>query len=243
MATGWRVIIREAAKRVNAVTGATASTMATNYATSPLTTTEIDDPVYNLAFLQDVIIDTHGHLALEIASVADNRGIGCHPWRAFFADVTASVNHEGSIPTTGTGSKSIIGALGQPYNAGDTDQILTMASAERVSNYRLFVSNEVYTLNPYLYHVDGHKVYCTVSSVVFPCCVYERSDYVTTMAANGSIALPDSLADALVAGAVSALLIEDEYAAQSAYYKAIYDQAVMAIRAQKIVVPGLAMAI
>src|SRR4030095_12804697 len=202
MATGWRVIIREVARRVNGIAGSTAATVETNYATSPLTATQIDSPVWNLAFLQDIIIDVHGRLAEEIAQVADPQtGIGCHPWRSSFRDVTSNVAHAGNLPTTGSGGKTIIGVLGRPRDASDTDRFLTPASAERVSNYRAFTS--AYTENPWLYHINGSIVYHTSTNIVFECCVYERADYVTTMAANGSIVLPDGLADTLIAGAIS----------------------------------------
>lgn len=238
MATSWNNILRETLKRVNGIAGAQAAAMATSYAVNPLTTTEADDPVYSLAFVKDVIVDVHGRLALEIASVADPvTGIGCHPWRPFFADVTASVAHGGSLPTVGSGGKNIIGVLGRAVNAGDTDYILTPASAERISAWRLSVAT-LYTSGAWMYHVNGSKVYATVAGVIFECCVYERADY---SAFSGNMALPDILADALVAGSVASLLVEDEYANQCAYYRGMYENAIAAIRAGSTSMPGLMM--
>lgn len=238
MSTAFNTILRETMKRVNGIAGAQAAAMATNYAVSPLTTTEADDPVYSLAFVKDVIVDVHGRLALEIASVADPMtGIGCHPWRSFFADVTASVAHGAALPTVGSGGKNIIGVLGRAVNAGDTDYLLTPASAERVSAWRLYVST-LYTSGAWMYHINGSKVYATVSNIIFECCVYERADY---SAFTGNMALPDVLADALVAGSVAGLLIEDEYAAQCAYYRGMYENAIAAIRAGSTAMPGLMM--
>lgn len=238
MSTAFNTILREVLKRVNGIAGAQAAAMATNYAVSPLTTTEADDPVYSLAFVKDVIVDTHGRLALEIASVVDPvTGVGCHPWRAFFRDVTASVGHDSALPTVGSSTKTIIGALGRAVSAGDTDFILTPGSAERVSAFRLYTGT-LYTAGAGLYHINGGKVYATVSNVVFDCCVYERADY---SAFTGNIALPDALTDALVAGSVAGLLLEDEYAAQTAYYRDMYSQAIAAIRAGSVAMPGLLM--
>lgn len=245
MATKLTAIVREVAKRVNGIAGATAATMATNYAVDPPTTTEIDDPVFNLAYIKDVVIDVHGRLALEIASVQDPvTGIGNHPWRPYFADVTASVAHGGNLPTTGTGGKAIIGAFGRCYNAGDTDYVLTPASLERVSQYR--ANNGVggiYTAGVSMYAINGTKVYATVANVVFDVCVYERADLVTAMAANGNMTLPDALADALVAGSVASIIVEDEYANTAAYYKTFYDQAITAIRSTTLTMPGMAVGV
>lgn len=240
MATAYRIIVREVLRRINGIAGATAATVDTNYGTSPLTTTQADSPVYNLAFVQDVVIDTHGRLALEIASVVDPiTGIGCHPWRAFFDDVTASIAHEGALPTVGSGGSTIIGAFGRPYDAANTDQFLMPASIERVSAYKN--NTGIYTNNPYLYHVNGGKVYHTTTNVVFDVCVYERSAQVTAVAANGNITLPDVLADALVFGSVANILIEDEYAAQVGVYAAYYLETIRAIRAGSMSMPGLPM--
>lgn len=241
MSTAYRIIVREVLRRVNGIAGATAATVDTNYGTSPITTTQADSPVYNLAFVQDVVIDTHGRLALEIASTVDPiTGIGCHPWRAFFRDVTANVAHGGNLPTTGTtGSKTIIGAFGRPYDASNTDLFLTPAGIERVSAYNQYTG--IYTNNPYIYNVNGGKVYHTTTNVVFDVCVYERADQVTAVGANGNITLPDSLADALVFGSVANIIIEDEYANQAQIYAGYYLACINAIRAGSMSMPGLPM--
>lgn len=223
---------------MNGIAGSSASTVETNYNTSPLTTTQLDSPVWNLSFLQDICIDIHGRLALEIASVQDPQtGIGCHPWRSFFRDVTANIAHAGNLPTTGSGGKTIIGALGRPRDASDTDQFLTPASAERVSNFKNF--SGIYTNNPWLYHINGSIVYHTTTNIVFECCVYERADAVTAVGANGSIVLPDVLTDCLVAGAIASAVIEEEFAGQVAVYGEIYRLGIESIRKMSIVMPGL----
>src|SRR5262245_9911967 len=122
MSTPFNTIIRETIKHVNGILGASASSQASAYLTSPITTTQADDPVFNLNWVQDRIIDVHGRIALEIASVADpNTGIGCHPWRSFFRDSTSNVAHGGDLPTTGSSGKTIIGALGRPHDSSDVD--------------------------------------------------------------------------------------------------------------------------
>lgn len=238
MATAWRVAIRATARAVQGIAGAQASTVETNYLTSPLTATQIDSPKYNLSYIQDICINVHGRLALEIASVADRAtGIGCHPWRTFFKDVTANIAHGGDFPLVGASGKTIIGAWGRPYDAANTDLLLQPASAERVSNFREYPT--VYTTNPSLYHVNGSRVYHTTTNVQFEVCVYERADAVSAVAANGNVSVPDSLIDALVYGSVASALIESEYIDQADRYAQYYNAALAAIRSGSISMPGL----
>jgi hypothetical protein len=226
------------AKAVNAIAGAQASTMATNFNASPLTTTEVDDPAYNLGLLQDVILNTHGRLALEIASATDENGVGNHPWRSFFAATTSSLANGAALPATASNGDTIVGAFGKVYVAGDNN-VMAPAAAERVSMWRRDASNTtVFKTQPYLYNISGGKIYHTTGNVVMDCCTYERADYATTMAANGDIGLPDILSDALVAGSVASLVIEDEYAATAAYYKNFYEGAIAAIRAGRTEATG-----
>jgi hypothetical protein len=192
-----------------------------------------------LDFIRDVVIDVHGRLALEIAMVQDPQtGIGCHPWRTFFADVSDPVGHNGLFPLLGQSGKTIIGALGRPFDPL-SGEYYTPASMERVNNFHIYSS--VYTQNPHLYHLNGSILLLTdaINPVNFECCVYERADAVAAVAGNSNIYVPDVLADTLVAGAVASLVIQDEYLSQAGLYGAIYQAGIAAIRAGSISMPGL----
>src|SRR5262245_9259408 len=117
MSTPFNTIVRETIKHVNGILGASASSQQTAYLTDPLTIAEADDPAINLDWVRDRVIDVHGRIALEIAMVADpSTGIGCHPWRSFFTDVSTPVGHNGALPLVGQTGKTIIGALGRPFD-------------------------------------------------------------------------------------------------------------------------------
>jgi len=229
MATPWQVILREISKHANAFASGGAATVATDYTTSPLTTTQVVDPYFNLDFIKDKAIDAHGRLALEIANV---RG---HPWRAWIGNSTTNALASSAlIPMTATNSKTIVGAYGQVL-AGFVP--MSEAAPERV---RADLSNQIpplYTQSPYLYYIDGNTIYHTESTATINVCTYERADVVTTVAANGNISLPDVLADAIVAGAVSELIVEAKGIEQASYFKDYFQKAIESIRAGQTRMP------
>lgn len=229
MATAWQIILREISKHANAFASGGAATVATDYTTSPLTTTQVVDPYFNLDFIKDKAIDAHGRLALEIANV---RG---HPWRAWIGNsVTNSLSSGALIPTTATNSKTIVGTYGQVLSGGVP---MSEAAPERVRADLINAIPALYTQSPYLYYIDGNTIYHTESSATINVCTYERADVVTAVAANGNITLPDVLADAIVAGAVSELIVEAKGIEQGAYFKDYFQKAIESIRAGQTRMP------
>ena len=222
MATAWQIILRETAKHANALVSGSAATTATNYTASPLTTTQVVDPFFNLDFIKDKCIDAHGRLALEIANVRE------HPWRAWIGNsATSNLSSGALIPTTATNSKTIIGAYGQVLSGGVP---LSPAAPERVRADLINSIPQLYTLPPYLYYIDGNTIYHTEANATINVCTYERADAVAAVAANGNISLPDVLADAIVAGAVSELAIEAKGMEQGGYFSQLFMKAIESIR-------------
>lgn len=238
MATPWTTIIRRIGKAVGAFRSASAGAAAnTDYTTSPLTTTIWEHPVITLDVARDLAIDAHGRIALEIASVMDVRGIGCHPWRNFFKDTAGPLSSPADLPILGLGGKTIIGALGQPYRNSDASQVLEKASLERVVAWSQSGAYDNTIHN--FYAMGGNRVYHTGGAIIFPVCVYERNDAVTAVAANGNISIPDVLTDALTAGAIASAVAEGEFVEQSSYYAGFYKACIDAIRAGSVSMPGL----
>jgi hypothetical protein len=234
MATSWQTIFREVAKHLNAFASGSAATVSANYLTSPLTTTQVADPYFNLDFIKDKAIDAHGRLALEIADVRT------HPWRAFIGNSITNALASGAVlPTLATNNKSIVGAYGQ-VNSGGVP--CSKAAPERVRAVLINSIPPLYPLSVYLYYIDGNRVYHTESTVTIHVCTYERADVVTTVAANGDITLPDVLVDALVAGAVAALVIEAKGMEQGAYFKNYFERAIESIRQGQTTMPMMATA-
>jgi len=253
MSISYRFAIREIAKRVNAITGATASAMATNYTASPLTTTEVDDPVYNLDLIKDVVIDVESRIVQEIASAVDpNTGIGNHYWRNTLETFTGVTYHGETFPQTASNNKPIVGVPGICYvgsvmsPATAPQIIMTPASPERISQYLL--NTGIYTNQPYLYCIHGATVMSTLgnistgSPVQFKVVWYDRSQAAAVITNNGVMYVPEPLLDCVVAGGVQALLIEDEYQATVAYYRDYYNKCLQLLRQGATSMPGMPIA-
>lgn len=243
MSVTYSTITREVLKHFNGIAGVTAAAMATNYAVSPLTTTEADDPVYNLAYIQDVMADIQGRLANEIASVTSPvTGIGIHPWRSYFAAVTGSLSNGADLPTEDSLSVPIIGAWGAARITADGSEYPgTPTSMERI---RASQQNPdgIYTLPLYEYCIYGQKIYFadTANTGILEVCAHDRADALTNiLAGDSTMLLPDALADAYVAGCVSAIVVESEYADMASLYSQYFSSIVNMIRGGATAMPGL----
>lgn len=239
MSTTYQKALARLAKHCNALAGATAATQASNYILTPATSVSIDDAVFTLDFLNNLLIDTHGRIALAIASCVNKEGIGNHPWRSFFRDLTANLSHGANLPTVGAGTKTIIGAYGEAYDASDTDQVLTRASVQRISKYKN--NSGIYTNNPWLWTISGGKVWHTTTNINIDVCVYERADQVSAVA-SGVIVIPDVLEDLLVAGAVAQAVIIGKNLDQARLFSEYYQAGLSAIAAGSTAIPNLALA-
>lgn len=220
MATAWQIVLREAAKHTNAFASGSVSTVATDYTTSPLTTTQVVDPYFNLDLIKDKAIDAHGRLALEIANVRQ------HPFRSWITPSTVTVADSAAISTVAANGKTIVGAYGQVLIGGVP---CSEAAPERVRAYQLH-GGSLYSA-PYLYYLDGVYIYLAPNTTCsINVCTYERADVVAAVAANGNISLPDVLVDAIVAGAVAELVIEAKGIEQAGYFLGIFNAAIDSIR-------------
>lgn len=232
------------AKAVNAFkTAMTGATADTDFTTTPLTATQIDSPIHNLQFLAAVVANVHSDLAYAIAAVTDENGIGNHPWRVHFADTTANVANAAALPTVGASGKTIIGALGQPWDAANVDQLMIRASIERVSSFN---NDGIYSVTPNIYAINSSKVFHSTANIIFDCCAYDRADVAALIAANGSFGtgaasrtVPDTLTMALIAGGIAMSIVEDEMLAQVAPFAAYYAAVLERIANGNTVMPSL----
>ncbi len=228
MATSFAIIIREVAKHLNAYRSGDASTVNTDYTVATPTTTQVADPFFSLAFIQDKVIDAHGRLALEIANVR------AHPWRAWIGNsVTATIASGVVLPLVATNAKSIVGCWGQVLNGGT---IMSEAAPERVQQY---LYDPLNFNQPNLYYIDGGYIYHTASIMTINCCTYERSTVaaLVTSTPPGNITLPDVLVDAIVAGAVMECIIEAKGVEQASYFKTLFEGAIASIRQGQTTMP------
>lgn len=201
--------------RVNAVVGAQASTLETNYNVRPLTTAQIVSTIFPFTSLKNALQEAERKLVTAIANT------GNHPWRQYLAGVTGNLAHKAALPTTSAASKQIVGIWGSIYDA--SDGVPCREKPLGVITRRVRNSGSFYRTPVYYYKLDGGRIYHTRTNVIIDCCVYDDAAQTTAINSNTAMLLPDVLADALVSGAVSMLVRDDEFTQQAALYRGYFN--------------------
>lgn len=215
MSLSYNTILRNVAIRINAIEGTTASDLETNYVVSPLTTTQVVSADFSFTPIKDAILLAEEKLAHAIANV------GNHPWRRFLNGITASIAHQGIIPSTDASSNPIVGIYGAVRDASD-GTICTEMPLE-VIRRRVRNANSFYRAASYFYKIDGVRIEHTRTNVTIDVCVYNRTTQQTAInTLTNNTVLPDALEEALVCGAVSYLVRDDAFSAQAALYRTYF---------------------
>lgn len=225
MSVTYNTIIRNAAVRINAITGATSSALESAYITTPLTAAQVDSADFTLSVLKDTCLLVEEKLAHAIANT------GNHPWRSYLSSTTAAIAHRGFIPTVDASSPSVrplIGVLGSVYDA--TDLVVCTEKPLEVIRRRVDNPGTFFKTSVYWYKIDGVRIYHTRSNVKIDCCSYDRAAQATAIATLGnSTILPDVLEEAMVCGMVSMLVRDDAFTAQSQIYRNYFNDTLQMI--------------
>lgn len=214
MATNYHEILAAVGLRINAITGVTAAALETAFNTRPLTGTQWQSPIVNFSAAKSAVLNAEEKLAHAIANVGD------HPWRKFLADTTTPISHKGLINTTALG-KQIIGVYGSVYDGSDGTEC-TKKSKETIRR-RVRNANSYFRSPPYYFCIEGNRIYHTRTTVVIDVCIYDRGTQSTNLGNNSAMLLPDVLDEALICGAVSLLVRDDEFTGQAAIYRAYFN--------------------
>jgi hypothetical protein len=228
MANEWAQVVREVASRMNAIAGATAAIAESNYNTSPIGPAVIDDASYHYSMLLDACANAEQMIAQAVAT-ANN-----HPWRhvlnkgqllgvsgAGLAHGALIYAKPDSPPGTRVQVTDCLG-LGPVMSAASGGKILREAPIEdiqrRVDNPGTFFVKQVY-----FYRIQDDRIFHTCPLAFIDYYSYDKqTDTVAKYLANGSILFPHTAIPAYVAGALSMLLKEEEYAGQCQYYAAMF---------------------
>lgn len=238
MALTWHNIIARTALRVNALTGAQSSALNTTFNTRPLTQTQFKSAVFPFLAHVHAVVSAAGMLAEAIASTAE------HPGRARLAAVTDEVTGNQTsgavMPTVSAIGDPIIGLFGAvretiesvPYRP------LTREPLQRV--LMLIVnSNSFYKQSYYKFAVRGQRIWHTRPTAILDCCIWNEATQLSNATSNNSAPpFADSLADALMCGALKHLMRDDEFMPQSQAYGAYFDAVVALLRGGEAVVPA-----
>lgn len=232
MTTPYNTILRESALRINAIAGALSATLETNYLVSPLTTTQVVSSIFPLSAITDAILDVEGRLAWAIADCRQ------HPWRQFFSDAIVSQPNFDTLPAVASGGGSIVGAWGEVREA-PSGVVCSEMPLDQVRRAVTLRDAGFLTVQPYWFNITGGEIMHTMALVDIVVCVYDRDTQATALAANGNILLPDSLAQAYVAGTVANLVRDDEWVTQSQIYRDYFNNALESIAKGLTLVNGI----
>ncbi len=233
MSTTYSQIVRQCAVRINAITSPIASTLQSTYVTTPFTSSQVGSSIFPYAAITDAVLNIEGRLADAIASTGD------HPYRAYLISTTDALANAAVLPSLDSAGEQIIGVWGAVFDSTDTTQVYRPKDVAQVMR-RNTNPNSKYRVTVYWYFMDDLNIYHTGTSVKIKVCVYSRDNQATILAANGDMLLPDTLADALVCGAVSELIRDDEFMGQASAYRQYYNEVDGAIRKGLTSVPAKA---
>lgn len=234
MATTYSEICNQVALRINAIVGTTAAQLESAFTAVPFTVTEGNNStIFPFSSLKASILNIEGRLADAIASTGD------HPYRAYLISTTAALSNGDELPSLDAGGEQIIGQWGSCFDSADPTKVYRAKDIAQVIR-RTTNPNGRYRVTVYWYFIDDLNVYHTGTAVKFKVCVYSRDNQATIFDADGDMLLPDTLADALVCGAVSELVRDDEFMAQAAEYRKYYMDVDTAIRSGLKSIPAKA---
>lgn len=231
MSVPYNNVVRQAALRINAITGAIASTLETNYIVNPVAS--FQSAVFPKTSIYDAVITAEEKLAQAIADTGD------HPYRSYILSETATLATGDDMPSTDASGVPIIGIYGSVIDAVDESYVCTEQPTEVVRRWKALSS--YLKMQVYYYAMDGNGITHTrATGVKIQVCVYSASTQRTSLAANGNIILPDALEEAYVAGAIASLVRDDEFMGQAAVYRQYFNDTISTIRGGLTSVPSVA---
>lgn len=216
--SNYHNVLAEVGLRINAIEGATAPTLNTNYTTRPLTTTQWRSARFPFASAKDAILNAEGLLGQAVADTNH------HPWRKYLLATSSNLASGDNLPTTISG-KNVIGVVGDVRDSSSARR-LTEATYQEI----LRKSNAFFTRAVYFYTVTAsRKIYHTRTNVVVDLCTYLRTTQATAYDSNGSYLFPDLAEPLYVAGALMLLTRDGRFEGQAATYGAYFQSALQAI--------------
>jgi hypothetical protein len=210
MAVAYNKLIRQTALRINAVTGVTKAALETNYAVSPLTTTQVGTPDFPLKAIQDAVINSVGKLVRAYAFQSS------HPFRNFNLSQTSGIAKGAVIPSTNSAGKPIVGVYGAIRDASD-GKALTEQPVQLINDIADNTDSFLVGAH-YYYKIVGERLFHTRTSAVIDVCTFDRATEEAAVAANGNAPIPDALEDAAWCGAVGLLVRDEEFLNQAAMH-------------------------
>lgn len=204
-------MIRQAALRVSAVTGATVVAKEAAYTTSPLTASQIGSVDFPLTAFRDAAISTVAKIIRFYANIKS------HPFHTFHATQTASIAHKGNIPSVSSTNKPIVGAYGAVRNASSGEAM----TEQPIQIIKSIVDNtDDFLKDSYDYFkIIGRRLYHTATNATIDVVTFSESDERTAIQTSGGVTpLPDAVFDIAWCNMVAMLVVDDSFANQAALH-------------------------
>jgi hypothetical protein len=237
MAVAYGKILLEAGLRVNALVGATSSTLETTL-TNAVSAASFDSADFPLTALKDTCLLVEEKLVIAAASfrVKEVSPTGVvfyrhHPWRSSISSATSNLAHKAPLPSVDSSSNKIVGVWGDVYDSSDG----TALDEWTLSDIQAAVRNaNSWVITPqYGYRIIGNRIHHTRTNVIIDVCTYNRTTRQTAIdTLTNPTLLPDAAEEAMVCGIVSMLIRDDAFTAQSQIYRNYFNEALAGQLAQ-----------
>ncbi len=216
MATTYSNVLRMIGLAVNALTGATAATLQTTYATSPVTSSLFQSSIFPFTSLIDHMLNAQGKIVTAVAYQGD------HPYRAFLTSQTSALTYGALIPSTDSGgTNQIIGVYGAVRDNSGSN-ILTKGNLSQI-RARVLNPGTMFLVDTALYAIDDRRIYHTTTSVIIDVVTYTRPS-ADSLVLTTNILLPDDAVPAIVDGALEECIRDDEFMAQAQKFGGMFSQ-------------------
>lgn len=226
MGVPYSDIVRNVAVRINALTNATKpAELEAAYTISPLTAADVQESaVFSYTGICDAILQAEQKLAQTIAETKD------HAWRAKLISQTDVLASGDTLPSTDENGLSIIGVYGSVFDA--TDGTGLSEQPEEVIRRRLRTT-AIWKIPVYHYSFFGDSIIHTRTNVRIEVCIWDYLNQQAAIQANDDMLLPDVLEEAVICGAITMLVRDDEWLAQGSQYATYFTDALAAIRSNE----------
>lgn len=211
----WLIPQREVLLRANLLPATAGATQTSNYATANIGDTQMADR--SIQFPELAVDDA----LLNAADVMVGR-IGANPqspYRPFFADVTASLASGATLPLVSSGSKPIVGVIGDVRDAITPFRKLNFVDERVVQGFNTLKTN-ILKVNPYQYWTDNVRIEHTLANVIADVVIWSKTDQLALLQSNprGACPFSEDLIPLLVVGALSFVFRDKFNESQAAIY-------------------------
>lgn len=221
MSVPYHDLLASVALGVNGLLGADVAALQTVFATRPLLTANFNSTAFPMYRMRDSILNAEQKLVQAIGK-SDDRVL-----RASLQSLTAALASGALLPKVDASGVGIIGNFGSVLDSADLTKVCQRTSIREIQ--RRLRSSAVFILPAYNFALLGERIVHTRTNVVLECCAYSASVQTTAFNADDDMLLPDSMAEALIAGGSAGLFRDDEFLEQVKEWRAIFGATLTAI--------------